>query len=268
MKLKKKITSFGALYLVDALGKELATLKLDPTDTSDKKWDADIAAEADVRIPKNAATTFAITAKLRPWGQGGVSGEMIEVEKLTLIVQNVSEGMSSELLPDTKNFPRIQTAQTLLDDIRNAGATAGTLSAGTKKTVATFSLAGTLLPQTSILDILQLQFLVTASGVDFANPSLAITGADNASACGLTGNVISCSAPDAMRDVSRGLTLELRGDVTRHLGDVPHTLQITMDNPGTIDIPGAAQWSDGSTTFTWIESPQPIAEGTYWTVIP
>ena len=277
LKLKKRVKSFSELYMVDAAGQELLALRINTsgctpnTDgtctTNYEHWYATPEADKGPHLPKNQSTTFAFTGLLRPWGQGGVSGEMIEVERISLIVQSLDGTSSWEIVPTVSHFPRIQTAQTLLSKITNAGDAAGTLTAGTNAMVARFSFSGALATGASILDVNQLTLRVNAVGATIANPKIGRSGGTGTSACGLTGDIITCTTlPADAHDASHGLQLEVRADVA-YVGQGVHTVQLVIDDPGTIDVPGAVQWFDGTTNFSWIEAPKPVTQGTNWTVV-
>lgn len=267
--LKKRIRSFSEMYLQSATGMTLATMRLDSTDTDERKWYASIDASVAPKVPKNAAKTFAIAGKLRPWGLGGVSGELIELERFSLIVQSADGTSSWEILPTDKHFPAVQTAQTLLDQIANAGETAGALQAGTNRTVGSFRFAGTMLPGTQVLDVEQLTFQISAAGASISNARIAGDGTSDTAPCPIIGTTMTCtSVPASLRDASAGRTLRIIADVTRDASEGAHTLQLKLVEPGTVGVNGAIAWFDGTTHFTWVDLLGPLAQGTAWTVTP
>lgn len=59
--------------------------------------------------------------------------------------------------------------------------------------------------------------------------------------------------------------LQIFGTVTSQNSGT-HSVQLSLEKSGKIGEAGSVGWSDGVTTFTWVDQSSPLATGPVWTV--
>jgi hypothetical protein len=63
-------------------------------------------------------------------------------------------------------------------------------------------------------------------------------------------------------DGSTPLPLELRANMSLTAGVTTPYIQVSLPAAGSTESFGSVQWTDGSTTFNWIEGSSPLLTGT------
>jgi hypothetical protein len=79
------------------------------------------------------------------------------------------------------------------------------------------------------------------------------------------GNTISCTGLNSVSgafSLSSPRTLTLTADILLPTGSVGGRVQATLADPGSPELLGGIQWTDGSTEYRWMEGPTPLAIGT------
>ena len=267
--LRQEVKSFSGLVLVDATGKALIPLKIAGDDPTHKIWKSDVSASGAYTFLKGVPATLGVVASMRGRSEGQ-SSELLDVSDFRLDVQDVPSGTSHQLLPTDKHYPYQITAQSRITQVRNALDWNGTLQSGLRRQVASFSFSGAIAPGTQI-KLEELDFNVIASGLKLSNwkvGSSSVLEQDDCSVDAGQPNMVSCTQlPDTLSVVGAApLTLSLFADVTVGSGAVLPSLQVQLNQPGTVGVNGAIHWSDGAGHFNWIEGTAPIAASTKWNV--
>jgi hypothetical protein len=102
-----------------------------------------------------------------------------------------------------------------------------------------------------------------SNGITLSNVVLRNEDNSASTSCSVSSTTITCSGIDqSIGIVDSTRTLRLVGDVavdSAFTGD--RFLRIVIDQPGTPSTSGAITWTDGDTTFTWVDFNQPVVRG-------
>ncbi len=260
----REVESFAAVRLVAEGGFVIGTLALDTTDSQDKTWVATFPAEYELSA---SGSMLYVEADLRTNAQGGRSGELVEVRYMSVGVRDVDDSTSTQLQPQgAELMPVHQTSVAMLNSVENTLDEVGTMTEGANKTVAAFRFTGS----GSSAAIRHLRFMVDASyGVVVNQWEIGTSGTPNRHSCAReNATTVQClGIPNelgVLQDGSRVLTLYGTVEITEeHVGQ---QLQVSLEERGTLGSFGSVRWTDGSTDFSWVELPEPIATGPLWNV--
>ncbi len=267
--LKRKITSIDSLEIVDQNGVDIGRLPLDEVyDLNDMTYRKTFSGSGVYTIPKGAERTLAVEARLKPRGDGGISGELVQVDTIQL----VAEGEWSQQLVGVAQsnfvFPQHQTTQGNILSVTSAMATSGSLPVGPAQMLAAFTLSGMAVSGAPSPQVQNLDFQVNkSSAVTVTNWQLGTQNSSDRIPCFVNDTTVSClTIPADMGtvDVTQPRTLQLFGDVAVDQGATDRMLQVHLSDSGTIGMNGAVRWTDGSTYFTWTELQSPLANGPLW----
>ncbi len=262
----KKYSSIEQLFIVDASGNEITPLKLDVRDQDDETWIATFDRGKGFMLPKGEETTLFIDAKMKKRGSGGIPEELIEMKQVQFTMGSLVDYDTAILPPIRKNFPKHQTVQAEITEVANIGVRSGPLSEGERQVLAEFVFRGVIL-EGAELATEHLVFDVESSGVSVSRWRIGLPGNVILRDCNVTtGGHIEClDLPEEYGRISgEGLHLQLYGNVSFDASSQEHSLQISLKSPGRIGEFGAVRWTDGVGHYTWIESEEPVAEGTLW----
>lgn len=267
VKLKDKVDAISTMYLLDATGRQLATMSLDPFDNSDKTWKATLESAA-YELPKSQNTILAVELLLKGRNSGGSSERLIQVDTFNITVQGVWSTSQYDSAPiESIVYPKHQTTQARVTDASNALIGNDILSAGTNQILGAFTIKGTVVPGALLL-VEHLEFQISKSAsIVVNNWKLGTPDGPEQISCSINGSILNClSIPPAIGDLTSGpRTFRVFGDVAIDQGSSNYFLQLTLNQPGLInDTAGAIRWTDGSGHFTWTELGSPIARGTLW----
>jgi len=265
----QEVKSFSGLILVDPVGKEIGRVKVSSNDVNRLNWYGEIASGT-YKIPKNTPTRLGLRASLKPEGQGAISAELVQSADFSIDTQGVASVQFRQLVATDAHYPIHQTVLSKLTLVRNASWPTGTLQAGLKKAVGSFSFSGTLLPSSN-LSLDEVTFRVQSAGVKLTNWMIGGQSEIEQSSCGVDSidpGLIVCSAiPENMRTIGASpRTLSLMADVAVLSGSVVPSIQVQIPSPGSVGKAGSIRWTDGSARYSWIEGTTPVATGTAWTV--
>lgn len=267
VRLDRKVKSLRGIHMRNADGEEIAVLSVDTNDTQERKnWLVTLAGTG-TRIPSEELH-LQFSADLFERGMGGVAGELVHVDRMTIIIQDVGGESSWELLPTEKHTPYHQTVQGRITAVRNALEEDGVLEKGADRLVGTFAITGEALPATT-LSIKEFQFTVEEVGVEGAKWRLQRDGVGGVTCFRSSSNshLITCPIIEGGIGelVSDPVTFKILADV-KVTAAGQSTLRVFLDAPGGVGEEGAVRWSDGTTDYTWLELPQPVALGSLWQV--
>lgn len=267
-RLDRKVKSLRNIRVSDGDGNEIATLSVDTNDTEERKnWLATVSGSG-VHIPLGGTLHLQFHAEIFGRGSGGAAGELVRLDRIAVIIQDVSGESSWELTPTEKHTPYHQTVQGRIASLRNILGKEGILEEGADRVIGAFAIAGEVLPET-VLSMEEFQFTVESSGVEASKWRLEREG----------GGTIECfRASDNDRLVTCPIIEEGMGSVgsdpvifkaiadVRTAGTDESTLRLLLDVPGGVGEEGALRWSDGTGHYTWLDVPRPVVAGTQWKV--
>lgn len=265
-RLESKVKSLKAVHLLDAAGNTLGALHVDTSDTQDRRnWLLDFDVSQAPHISPEGESTFFFSADIEKRGMGGVPGELLRVQRISLVLQNPAASVSWEVTPTTQKFPTHQTVQARITEIRNVGEVQGTMKDGVQAEVAAFAFEGNLLPETSLY-LEELLFSVQGNGVDASQWRLERQGGTSVECFRTYRDDATMTCPilaEEFGTLSGSPTVfTLRADIKSVGDDV--SLQVLLDAPGAIGENGAIRWSDGTGHYNWVDRERPLAEGTLW----
>lgn len=268
--LRREIRSIERLYLIDAQGREIMPLELATSGNAEKRiwrWEGG----SGTILKANTPTVFGIVAVMKPIGTGA-SQELWEIEEFSITAVGTTTGQSRDLVPsDTVIPPMHQTALGRIGGVLNALTPTGSLRAGTKKQLASFSFSGSTAPGAE-LALEGLTFRMSGTGVVVSAVRIGDGSEVNSAECSMdpgAPGMINCDTiPSSLRTLNGLRTISLYATVAMMAGKSEGSLQILLDDPGTIGRQGAVRWTDGTSHFTWVDVPKPVATGTRWVVLP
>ena len=245
-------------------GKLLGRATLDPSVSGNLRYRLGAGALHAV-VPYRQNYSFYVRAVLSQQDAGGTSGQEIQINRMGIRGTGSWSTRSYEQFTSGTTYGRSTTARSAITSIVNAGPLGAALTAGPAQEVGVFTFAGSTGQSSAALTITAVTFQIEGVGVTLTNPYLMVAGASDRHDCGISGTQIVCSGlPADFGSIKDGpKTLRVYADIAVTLQSP--TLRITINDPGTIDTPGSITWTDGVTTFTWIESDtRPVARGTYY----
>ncbi len=269
LRLDRKVTSLKGVYVLDAAGNELGSLRVDTNDTEERRnWILEFDVSHAPRLSSGAEQSFFFVAELAMRGMGGIPGELLRVQRISLILQNPAAGVSWEMMPAEQTFPVHQTVQARITGVRNVLGDSGVLERGAGQTVGAFAVSGEVLPGAR-LSIEEFQFVVEEEEGVAASRWRLERDAAGAIECFRNSHDAIVSCPIIEGDVGGvadgPVIFRLRADV-QAVGAGAHSLRISLRAPGDIGESGALRWSDGVGHYNWVDTPAPLAAGTQWEV--
>ncbi len=205
-----------------------------------------------------------VRALLRPYRSGGVSGESLQVSSIT--VRGTGEWSNDTLTKGTtETFSTHETARGRIAAISNAGASLETvIPMGTGQEVAKLRFTGTMQDNLGHLELQTLRFTIsTTGGVTVSNVNISAEDTTNRSSCSLLGNVATCNVPADMGALDNdSRILRVFADVADTTSSSRALLQVSLQDAGSISFPGSVTWTDGSTSFDWVDLESPLVRGT------
>lgn len=263
VKLRNKILSIDRLYLVAEDGTQIGEIALDhSSDNTDKTFRATFNTNP-YRIPKGKEVQFAVEAMLRPANGGGVSGQIVEIERISLSANGEDSNLSYNGTTSFQ-FPRHQTTFGRLTSIRNALPETDGLSIGNDQQLGSFVFEGMTVESTP-LRLTELTFSVAADPlIDATNWKLGTPDSPARLACSTSPNIVSCTGlpPEFGTLVNGTKTVRLYADISLREGPGRPFIQVSLNQAGTFDQVGAVRWTDGANSFSWTELKSPLAKGT------
>ncbi len=255
------VTSIQSLLIYDEFGTQIATASR--VNGSNTQFHADIPFGS-MLLPYKEERFVYIRARLKSDSDGGVSGEDLRVTEIEV----TGEGRwSSEEYRNstTETFPTFETALARITAVENAGpAEGGVVISGPGRTLGEFRFTADTPESLNPARLTSLTFTAEMSnGITLSNVMLRNTDNSTSTACSVSSTTITCSGIDqsiGIIDMTR--TVRLVGDVAldpSFTGD--RMLRIVIDQPGTPSSAGAITWTDGETTFTWVDFMQPVVRG-------
>lgn len=219
-------------------------------------------ADGALQLPRRVDMSVYIRGVLKEYEAGGVSGEVIEVNNVTLSgTGDWSNDAYSTTSTDT--FPASETARATITSFVNTGMANSALTAGSSQLLAQFRVSATEGDSQAQVRITDLDLRIEGSGVSLSNVHLRTEGGDDTTACTNSSTVITCaSIPSGIGIVDLQKTIRVYGDITVNSNVTNPSLRVTVSDPGTITTAGDVTWTDGTNTFEWLPVDTPVARGT------
>lgn len=217
-------------------------------------------------LPYREERHMYLRTRLKNRDTGGESGENIRVQSIEISGEGrwSSEEYSTT---STDTFPEFETAFARITSVGNAISSAGVLVSGQERLLADFSFTAQSPEPLYDARLTSLDFTFDhSSGVTVTNVELrTVDGSSLATTCTVSSNTITCNGIDpSIGTIDDTRRLRLFGDVAVAGSPSDPYLQIVLNQPGTSTTPEDITWTDGSTTFTWVDLNQPVANGTNW----
>jgi len=224
--------------------------------SNDFRWDkldtSKVVSEENIGyIPKDAFS-------------GGISGEMVEISALG--ISGTGEWSSSDYVSSsTDSFPVSQTSRSIITAVSNADVANSALISGTSQPIGSFRFSGSVGDGQADLRVTDISFAIASVGnVTVSNVKLGADGTSDQMDCSVLGSTITCAGLDpqygSFEDRPRVLTLY--GDIVIPASSINPSLQITINQAGSTVSAGSLTWTDGYTSFTWVQLGSPVSRGT------
>ncbi len=219
-------------------------------------------ADGALQLPRRVDMSVYLRGVLKEYDAGGISGETIEVNNVTL--SGTGDWSNDEYsTTSTDTFPASETARAAITSFVNTGLSNSALTAGSSQLLAQFRVTATEGDSQAQVRITDLDLRIEGSGVSLSNVHLRTEGGDDTSACTNSSTVITCaSIPSGIGIVDLQKTIRVYGDITVNSNVTNPSLRVTVSDPGTITAAGDVTWTDGTSTFEWLPVDTPVARGT------
>lgn len=214
-------------------------------------------------LPQRNEVSLYVRARLRPWEDGGESGQSVRVSSIEVrgngVWSTVSYTKSS-----TETLPTFVTARGLITLIERLGSKEDVLVSGTRRLLGNFRFTTRVTDGHAQMRLSSLSFQIEqVGGVTLSNVTLRRDGDATSHICSVSGSALTCSAlPESTGTIGTTSKLLLYGDVSVPAQAERPSLRLTLNDPGTPSQAGAVTWTDGTSTFTWLPLEQPMVEGT------
>jgi hypothetical protein len=251
----RELTSLQGVTIVDEQGQPLFTLQRQADEPGKRKvWRGTDDGEM-LTIPANQKAKLGVVLDLKGAGDGGVSEEFVLVQAFYVTLTSTKNGDSAMVQSDKQVQPPSQTAFARISAVQNT-MLSGALVAGKKREIGRFSFAGEMLPDAT-LSITSLQLHLAAANVDLANIGLKLADMQETSCSRSYSDptLLTCPLPEGRQDVLGAMReISVFADVTIPVGATP-SLQVSLQQPGSLTDLGDIQWTDGVGDFRWIDLP-------------
>lgn len=259
------INSVEQFLVYDENGGLLGRAYRDPTDTTKKTYKASMSNGSFV-LGKGEDFTFYVRPKLKAYSSGGAGGETVAIDTLG-VSGDGGYNMKPVSAYASEEYLAFETARSVLSAVTNPDSASDFLIAGTGIRLGSFRFEGARGDGGAQLRVLSFSArLDHTGGVTVSDVRLATDGLPDRLACTLSSSVILCpSIPDTYGSFkSQPRTLTLYGNVAIDGSSQTSSLQVRINEPGTVSIPGDIAWTDGETVFEWVPGDVPVVRSTFF----
>ncbi len=260
-------TSLSSLKVYDHDGKFLGTASVDTATPGGTRFRLRVKTDGIV-LPHRQTYSFYVRGVLRPEDTGGTSGGSLQVDRMGIEGVGAWSTRNYEQFTQGESFAQSTVARSAITSITNAGESRAFLTEGTDLEIGAFRFEGVVGHSAARLQITAIDFTAgLVSAITLSNISIKVDGGNERHACSIAGNTITCSGLPAsfgrLEDGPRVLRVFANINVPDTTGSA--AVQLSINDPGTISSPGDITWTDGVTTFTWVDIDYaPLARGTYY----
>lgn len=261
-------SSMQAMNVYDHDGKLIGRASVDGSVAAKTRYILSVKNK-DIILPYRDEYSFYVRGVLSSQDSGGTSGGSVQVDKMGVSgIGKWSSRSYEEFTDSSDTFAASTVARSTFIAIRNAGSDRSILIEGPDQEIGAFFFEGATGHSAARLKITDIDFQIGASGgATISNVTMSVDGSTERIDCSVVSSTLTCSGlPDSFGRIDDGSrVLRVYADI-----DVPDSsqgagLQISINDPGSISSPGSITWTDGVTTFTWIDlSNKPVARGTYY----
>lgn len=272
IKLDEEVRSVNELHLVTASGELLGVLTKDYLDEDNVTYRFS-APESDVpTIPGSLEDVqLYVFAKINSVSTFAIPGELMRVDESKITIVDTVTDDSQILYGRTTNYPRHKITGGKLTAIDSLGAATGTLLIGTNRLIGQFSFSGASMVSDGIrLESIRFDY-DAPYGVSIKQVRLQRQGGGKQLDCYFASGVKAIDCPAIPAEIGLinngdGAVLEVYADISVTVSGGSKSLQLRIDEPGSLEDSGIVLWNDGSISHGWVTLPAPLAIGTYWTI--
>lgn len=255
--------SVSSVQVFDHDGIYLGTAYLDPSYPGDRQYKLPFAT-GELEVPKAQEYSFYVRADIKHKDAGGTSADTVEVEKMGVEGDGAWNNKAQSAYT-SKDFPAFQTARSVITEITNPGSASDVLIAGQQVRMGSFRFKGEKGDGGADLAVTDLVVnMDQTGGVTVSNVQLGADGISERIVCSVASNIITCSSiPESygsFEDLPRILTFY--GDISIPPTASKASLQLKINEPGSILSAGSVTWTDGTTSFTWVAGETPVVRST------
>ncbi len=251
----RELQSVRGVTIVDAQGTPLFSLTRQADDPGLRKvWRG--AEDGDrIQVPAGQRVKMGVVLDLKPSSEGGSSEEFVLVQGfyVTLTAKN---GESVSVQSDRAVQPPSQTAFARISSVANT-MPATALAAGKKREIGRFAFAGEV-PNGANLYITLLQFHLNVQNVDLANIGLKLADGYETTCSRSMSDItlLTCALPEDRQSIMGSLReVSVQADVSIPPSGGTPSLQVSLQQTGSLVDLGDIQWTDESGNFRWVDLP-------------
>jgi hypothetical protein len=256
------VESIGSMIIYDQTGLQIGTATA--VTGSSTQFRGTIPS-GKLLLPYREERGLFVKARLKSRETGGVSGDDIRVANISVEGEGqwTSERYTSS---SSETFPTFESAFARITGATNAGSATGIATAGTQKVLA--DLQFTAQSPETLYDarLTSLVFIIEqAGGVTLSNVTLRNEDNSASTSCTVSSTTVTCGGIDpAIGTVDDTARIRLYGDVSIPSNATNARLRLVLNDPGTPSDAGDITWTDGVSSFTWLDLDQPVVAGTDW----
>lgn len=217
-----------------------------------------------LQLPYRKEVSLYVRARLKEKDGGGVSGEVLQVDDVTVRGDGAWSNETRATTSD-ETFRPFETARARIVKIENADPAESILTAGSDQRLAAFRFTAEESDASASARLTDLVFtLETFGGVSISNVQLRREGSNETFDCSNTSSTITCSSiTPAFGDINtEPLVLRVYAEVSLPVSTNDMFLRVTLNQAGTPTEDGAITWTDGSASFGWVGLDTPVVRGT------
>jgi hypothetical protein len=196
---------------------------------------------------------------------GGVSALLVHVQNVVIEGDGVwSNRKYTQVSTDT--FPTFQTARAAITSVANVGAAQEFLFSGTDRKMGSFRFTARKGDSNAQVSISSIAFQIEQTGnVQVTNVKIGQDGDSTRYPCSVSSGIATCSGMSAIGVIDTVKTFNVYADVAVPANTLQAGVRFTINNGGTITVPGSVTWSDGTSTFQWLSTDGgAVASGTLY----
>lgn len=214
-------------------------------------------------IDKGKDGSLYVRGILRPRDGGGVSGELVAVDSITM--RSTGDwSTESYTVTTTDTVPDSQTARAAITAVSTNNAGTWPLTTGSNQILWDFNVSGVHGDGEAVLRLKNLAFTLSQANVTLTNVRLQVADGDASVPCTVTSNQVLCDTiPSNIGTVPRDSALRLRvyADVAVNGTPLLAYVQLSLGEAGYPGSAGVVTWTDGTTTFQWVALESPLGVG-------
>jgi hypothetical protein len=271
IELRDEVESLESLVLVDDTGRELATLAPRFYSNDDNVyWRVDLDDAAAV-LAKSSAIRVGVRAHMKTSTGGALSNEIMEVRSVQIATTGIDTNTLYYFSAEGNQILTHQTSFGRLTMIHNDLGSQSQQSAGDNRLLGRFAVTGESAGSAQVR-LQTLYFLLQSTDVNVSNIRIYPAGNLNEdSGCAVetqpSGRLVICVIPTSQQVMSpTPVVFEVVATLAIAGAKQSGTAQLVTPGPGSVTSVGAASWSDGTETFSWIENDKTVEGGPLVTV--